>query len=72
MMNIPELSDWLKDILSRDAMTFENAYHGPRPPASIAVPQILSLLEKHNDDYTRGKLIELLGESNDKTLIPIL
>ncbi len=53
-------------------MTFEGAYWGPRPSTSEAVPALIALLEVYHDTYTRGKIIELLGESEDKSVIPVL
>ncbi|MBL9200844.1 MAG: HEAT repeat domain-containing protein [Opitutaceae bacterium] len=63
---------WLSRILSKDAMTFEDAYWGERPPPEAAVPKILESLKTTFDPYTRGKLVELLGESGDKSVLPIL
>ena len=59
-------------ILCRDAMTFEDAYWGERPPANKVVPIIIEKLKTVLDPYTRGKLIELLGESEDKSVLTIL
>ncbi|MFN3165621.1 MAG: hypothetical protein ACE37H_01000 [Phycisphaeraceae bacterium] len=71
-MDVPKLKDWLNDILSRDASTFEDAYWGDRPVAFEAIPALISQLEIQQDSYTRGKLIELLGESEDLSVLPIL
>ncbi|WP_240222919.1 HEAT repeat domain-containing protein [Rheinheimera hassiensis] len=71
-MKSSNLSRWIKAIINTDAMTFEDAYWGTRPSASEAVPEIIRLLDKYEDPYTRGKLIELLGECEDKSVIPFL
>lgn len=59
------------DILSKDAITFEGAYWGQWPPAELAVPKVLQAMAVHFDLYTRGKLIELLGECEDREVLPI-
>lgn len=71
-MNQLSVDEWLERILSRNAMTFEDAYWGERPPTDLAVPKILKALEDHFDSYTRGKLLELLGECGDLSVLPVL
>ena len=71
-MSVPNVDEWLNQILSKDAMTFENAYWGERPPAVEMVPRILQALTVCFDSYTRGKLIELLGECEDSSVLPVL
>ncbi|QLG88652.1 hypothetical protein HQ393_10595 [Chitinibacter bivalviorum] len=66
------VDEWLNEILSRDAMTFEEAYWRERPPANEAVPRILQALTAPLDSYTRGKLIELLGECEDLSVLHVL
>ena len=72
MMKEPSINQWISDITNTDAMTFEDAYWGTRPSAAGAVPELIKLLNVHDDSYTLGKLIELLGECGDKSVIPIL
>lgn len=64
-MTAPDLKEWMDFILSQDPMTFEDAYWGVRPHQEIAVPMILDKMKTAYDSFTRGKLIELLGESED-------
>lgn len=59
-------------ILSRDPTTFEDAYWGARPRQELAVPLILEKMKTIHDSYTRGKLIELLGESEDASVKAVL
>lgn len=61
---------WLDQILDQDPATFEDAYWGLRPAAAIAVPHLLARLAAAHDGYSRGKLLELLGESGDSAVIP--
>jgi hypothetical protein len=68
----PQLEEWLKQILARDPTTFENAYWGPRPDPAIAIPRLLQLLKTAHDSYSRGKILELLGETGDHSLIPVI
>lgn len=63
-----QVENWLSRILNRDAMTFEDAYWGPRPDASLVVPRLLELLSSTDDAYSRGKILELLGESGDPSV----
>lgn len=71
-MNEIEPKTWLTAILSQDAVTFEDAYWGDRPASNEVVPEIIAKLSEIFDPYTRGKLIELLGECGDKSILPIL
>ena len=71
-MKTPTVKAWLADILSSDPMTFEDAYWGVRPSAVDVVPELVKLLDLHKDSYTRGKIIELLGESGDTSILAIL
>ncbi|WP_312705441.1 hypothetical protein [Stenotrophomonas lactitubi] len=63
---------WLDQILDQDPATFEDAYWGLRPAAAIAVPHLLARLAAAHDGSSRGKLLELLGESGDSAVIPTL
>lgn len=71
-MNSQDVDQWLSAILSKDAVTFEDAYWGARPSPSEAVPRILQVLREAHEPYTRGKLLELLGESGDMGMVQIL
>ena len=71
-MSTINADSWLAAIMSRDAMTFEEAYFGNRPAPSIMGPKIIAKLSETRDSYTRGKLIELLGECGDSSVIKIL
>jgi len=68
----PDLESWLLQITDRDAATFEDAYWGPRPDVSAAVPRLLQLLQGAHDAYTRGKILELLGESGDPSVAELI
>jgi hypothetical protein len=71
-MGRPSVIKWLENILSKDAAAFEDAYWGDRPSSHDAMPRILEALKAEQDPYTRGKLIELLGESGDMSVLPML
>lgn len=68
----PPLDIWLEEILDLDSMTFENAYWGVRPDPAIAIPRLLLLLRSTQDSLSRGKILELLGESGDHSTIPVI
>jgi hypothetical protein len=58
----PNLDDWIARIRDHDAMTFEDAYDGPRPFGEAVVPRLVQELHRSPDGYTRGKFADLLGE----------
>jgi hypothetical protein len=68
----PDLDDWIARIRDRDAMTFEDAYEGPRPIGDAVVPRLVQELRRSLDGYTRGKFAELLGEMGDSSVVPVL
>lgn len=53
-------------------MTFEDAYEAPRPAGPDVVPRLVAEMHAARDGYTRGKFIELLGESGDASVVPEL
>lgn len=71
-MSQHSLDEWFAQILSKDPMTFEDAYWSDRPPAEEVVPKVIQALSVVLDSYTRGKLLELLGECEDASVLPIL
>jgi len=68
----PDLDDWIARIRDRDAMTFEDAYEGPRPSGAAVIPRLIQELDRSTDGYTRGKFAELLGEMGDASVVPTL
>jgi HEAT repeat protein len=67
-----ELDPWIARIRDRNSMTFEDAYWGERPTGPDVVPRLIAELHLSNDGYTRGKFAELLGESGDISVVPML
>ena len=67
-----QLEIWLRQILDHDAQIFEDAYWGLRPDPVIVVPRLLQLLEITHDAYSRGKILELLGESGDPSVASVI
>lgn len=65
----PDLETWISGIKNRDAMIFEDAYHGERPSGAAVVPRLLAEMRAAPDVYTRGKFIELLGEMGDASIV---
>jgi hypothetical protein len=70
MSATPRLEDWIRDIKSLDATTFEDTYEGPRPVGDDVIPRLISEMHAAQDSYTRGKSIELLGEMGDASVVP--
>ncbi len=73
------MSPWLDDvdalitsIRSRDALEYEGAHLVLAPRAREVVPRLLEELQRSSDAYTRGKFVELLGESRDPSTVPDL
>jgi HEAT repeat protein len=67
-----DIEGWIARIRSRDAMTFEDAFWGPRPTGPAVVPRLIAELQRATDSYTRAKLVELLGEMGDISAVPVL
>jgi HEAT repeat protein len=72
MSEQPELDDWIASIRDSDPITFEDAYHGPRPSGAAVVPRLIHELHGSLTGYIRGKFVELLGEMGDQSVVPIL
>ena len=68
----PDLDDWIARIRDRDALTFEDAYEGPRPVGARVITRLVQELHRSPDGYTRGKFAELLGEMGDPAVVPVL
>ena len=67
-----DIDEWILNIRSMDPITFENAYFGTRPQGPEVVARLILELQASKDPYTRGKFCELLGETGDKSVIPVL
>lgn len=72
MQEGPDLDEWIARIRDRDALTFEDAYDGPRSVGDAVVPRLIEELHRATDGYTRGKFAELLGEMGDASVVPVL
>jgi HEAT repeat protein len=59
-------------IRSRDPLTFEVGSAELLPRVRGFVPQLLDELARTPDAYTRGKFIELLGNTQSRAAIPAL
>ena len=71
-MSLYDIDEWLNNILSLDSTTFENAYWTDRPPVEEVIPKIIQALDIIFDTFSRCKLIELLGECGDLSVLPRL
>jgi HEAT repeat protein len=67
-----DLDELLAELRSPDPETFEGAYACLRPIAAEIVPMLLKGLSGAADPYERGKFVELLGHSKNKTAVPAL
>jgi hypothetical protein len=62
----------LRRLYSRDPVTYEGAYLEILPRVRQYVPELIAELGHVQDAYTRGKLIELLGDAQDPCALPAL
>jgi len=53
-------------------MTYEDAYSEERPSGPDVVPRLIAELHRTQDGYTRAKFSELLGETGDASVVPVL
>ena len=67
-----DLDKWISDILNTDPAIFENAYWGTRPRIEDVLPKLIDLLLIIEDPYARGKILELIGESESMMVMPYL
>lgn len=72
MQETPNLDDWIARIRDRDALTFDDAYWGPRPVGDAVVPRLIKELRLATDGHTPGKSVELPGEMGDVSAVPVL
>ncbi len=64
--------EWIARIKSRDPMVYEDAFHEQWPHGPEFIARLIVEMRLADDSYTRGKLIELLGEAGDQTVVPEL
>ena len=67
-----DLEDWIARIRSRDAITYEDAYHGERPAEPGLLARLVAEMHAAPDGFTRGKFAELLGEMGNASVVPHL
>ncbi|MEN9361896.1 MAG: hypothetical protein RL095_3431 [Verrucomicrobiota bacterium] len=72
MTSPDKFDEWICRIRSSNAGIYEDAYWSDRPQGPDVVPRLIAELGEAPDGYTRGKLLELLGEMGDPSVIPIL
>ena len=66
----PDIDDWIREIKSKDHLTYEAAYHSERPSGPVVMQRLLCEMQAAEDGYTRGKFVELLGEIGDISVVP--
>ena len=67
-----DFEDCMVRLRSRDPATYEDAYEEIQPHVRRYVPALIAELAHAPDGYTRGKLLELLGDAQDPTALPVL
>ena len=70
--DFPGIKKCLELVCSDDPMTFEDGYHLLLPRVGEYVVQISEALKEERNPSNQAKLIELLGECEDETLVPLL
>ena len=71
-MNRHEFNQCIDMIRSQDSMTYEEGYHWLQGYIKVYLNDLLSLLKVESDPIIRSKLVELIGDSEDPAIIPIL
>ena len=71
-MTPKEFEEALGMMKSSDAMTFEDGYHHIMANVEQVVDQLIEVMLQEKDPKVRGRLVELIGESSDPKIIPIL
>lgn len=59
-------------IRSKDALTYEGGYNLLADKAALYVDELIALVKGEDDPFTRGKFVELLGETRDPKALPAL
>ena len=59
-------------IRSKDALTYEEGYLLLVDKASLYVDELIALVKGEDDPYTRGKFVELLGETRSPKALSAL
>ena len=67
--NFQQCIDWLR---SDDALTFEDGYHALRSHVRAHRDHLVRLLQTELSPEMRGRLVELLGETQDPSLAEVL
>lgn len=71
-MNDQEFQEAIEMFRSKDSMTYEEGYHWLLGDVDNHFEKLVSLMQSESEPGMRGKLIELLGESTNKNVVPIL
>ncbi len=63
------LDQWIARIKSRDPLVYEDAFHDQWPDDPALIERLVTEMHAAEDAYTRGKFIELLGETGHEGVI---
>ena len=68
----PDFQQCIEWLRSKDALTFEGGYHALLPRVREFRDELVQLLQVEEDPRMRGRFVELLGETEDASLVGIL
>ena len=68
-MNFKECVEMIR---SKDSMTYEDGYHWLQGHLDNHLDDLILLMQRENDPSMRGRFLELIGDSKNPTVIPVL
>jgi hypothetical protein len=68
----PEFRDCVEMLRSRDAMTYEDAYHWLQGYLTDHLDDLLGLMTAETDPVNRSRFVELVGDSKSPKVISYL
>ena len=71
-MDKPEFNECIEMLRSRDPMTYEDGYHWLQGYLDKYIDELVQLMLKEEDPDRRSKFVELVGDSKNPKVIPIL
>jgi len=68
----PDFQQCVEWLRSKDALTFEDGYHALLPRVHEFRDDLIRLLQVEPEAKIRARFIELLGETEDSSLVDVL
>ena len=71
-MGLPDFEKCIKMLLSNDPLEYEDGYHWLQGYLDEYIDELVDLMLKQSDPDRRSKFVELLGDSRNPKVIPVL